>query len=195
MGVIIPFSEGQATFKWLCTGITDEAVVTVGYSPPTSDDITEQAAAMNSAMIASGLVTAANMCTGWTYIGVDVTQMTASGPIIATQPASVAGSAASTPLPSNCAFLIKKNTLLGGRRGRGRWYLPPFASGENLVDQAGVVNSGAISAIQGRINAFQAALVTAGYITVVHHSDGAAGTAIQSWQVQSVIGTQRRRMR
>lgn len=195
MGVQVPDGYGQATLRWQVSGRTSDAVCTLGYDPDPGDTAEDQATAIDAALVASGLVTAAAMTIGWSYRGVSVTFMSINGPQLAVVTQNIAGTSASTPLPASCCFLIDKRTARGGRSGRGRMYLPSFASGETLVDGAGVVTGSAVTAIQTRITAFKTALETNGYQPVLLHSDGSAPTVISSMTVASVIGTQRRRIR
>jgi len=113
------------------------------------------------------------------------------------------GGAGGTPLPPNCAFLVRKRTSLSGRRGRGRMYLPGVPEG--LVDPAGNITGSAVTDLQNGLDNWWDELTgvppgTSAYPPVVlHRSEGAgvepAPTPILSFQAESKIATQRRRLR
>lgn len=95
--------------------------------------------------------------------------------------------------PSNCAYLVRKNTALGGRRGRGRMYIPGCL--ETSVGSDGAILEPDLANIQDQVTAFGAALVLAGLPMVVLHSDATTPTPVTTLVVQAVIATQRRRLR
>lgn len=116
------------------------------------------------------------------------------------------GQSPQTYLPQNSAVLIKKNTGLGGRRNRGRMFVPGLA-GEASVSNLGVVVESTRLIWQGVADAFLAALeATNGGIVpsqpmqVLHTPDPITGVApaptpVSSLTVASTIATQRRRLR
>jgi hypothetical protein len=72
----------------------------------------------------------------------------------------------------NVAVLVHKRTSLGGRRNRGRLYLPWFLA-EDGVDQVGTITPGSLAAIQTAMNDFLNLLETGGLIgpmVVLHDS-------------------------
>lgn len=106
------------------------------------------------------------------------------------------------PLPQNCAVLVRKRTDLGGRRGRGRMYLPGIAEGQ--VEANGDIGSVFVDAWQGQADSFYDILTGGGSQAatppvVLHRSEGIGPeplpTPIQSFTVESSIATQRRRLR
>lgn len=98
-------------------------------------------------------------------------------------------------LPQNCAYLIKKITGVGGRRNRGRMYVPGVP--ENVVDAAGNLLAAEIDAIQGMLGTWFTALqaITALGDPVILHNNSSTPTPITSFQCDPRIATQRRRMR
>lgn len=112
------------------------------------------------------------------------------------------GIGAATTLPPNSAYLVRKRTDLGGRRGRGRMYLPCVAEG--AVDNVGNVSSGTVAAIQTALDEWHEHLtaLVGGRLyppVVLHRSEGIgtepAPTPVTRFTIDSKIATQRRRLR
>lgn len=123
---------------------------------------------------------------------------------------SSAGTASGTAMAPSVAYLIRKNTAIGGRQGAGRIYQPGVAEGS--VDAAGIVSGAVRTPLQAGWDAFLAALNSAGAPMFLLHSFGAytvlrdkdpfivvvaarAPTAVTSLTVDSKVATQRRRLR
>jgi len=120
---------------------------------------------------------------------------TATGPT-GTASGGGAGGGATPGMSPNVAYLIHKATIFGGRAGRGRMFVPGVA--ESSVNQAGDVDGGSVTALQGAVDALIADLNTAGMIPVLLH--GAASpltvpSTITTMTVDSRVATQRRRLR
>jgi hypothetical protein len=109
------------------------------------------------------------------------------------------GSAGSTKIAANSALLIHKHTARGGRRGRGRMYLP-WVLAESSVTDTGVIDSTDRTAFQTHANDFLADVVAAGVVDamVVLHTSGESTpglpNVVTSLTVDGVIGTQRPRL-
>lgn len=105
---------------------------------------------------------------------------------------SLVGGGADTVAP-NTAFLVSKHTGIGGRRGRGRWFLPGVSAGD--VNNAGEVNGAQITAMDADLVTFHAALISDGFIPVLLHTGPMVPSAITSFETQAFVATQRRRLR
>ena len=121
--------------------------------------------------------------------------------------APVYGTGSKSSLPPSCALLIKKSTGLGGRKQRGRCYIP-WTLAEGLVDEVGHIDNGERTNMQNAANAWLAALSGTGYFMAL-----AGRTYDRAWNIpnrvllavenrgevtsllaEPVIATQRRRM-
>lgn len=127
-------------------------------------------------------------------------------------PASTVGAGAAACAPPNVTCLWRKVTPLGGRRGRGRMYLPGVI--ESQVDAGGFGDSTYIAdwttsaedTLLGLSTADIPMVVLHGYATVWALIDGQprrielpgvipAPTAVTSLEVSPKVATQRRRLR
>lgn len=103
---------------------------------------------------------------------------------------------AGTAVPQNTAFLFKKNTGLGGRRNRGRFYVPGVPEGS--VDEVGRLSSGALSAAAGIADDIYTTLIglsTVDSLQLFHNSAPFDPTFLESLTVDNRVATQRRRLR
>jgi hypothetical protein len=103
-------------------------------------------------------------------------------------------------VPQNSAYLIRKNTALGGNRHRGRMYLPGVS--EASVTDNGVIDGNRLAEINPAMGNWLAALKASAPIEdmVLLHSTSLlsptpAPTTVSSLICQGVIATQRRRLR
>jgi hypothetical protein len=199
MGVLIPVGYGLAAIHWRCAGATADSISTFGYNPDTLDP-SEHANELYDALWAgtgdARPCSAASMSTEWSFLGVSVTEMDESGPLIGEFFSTVVGTATAAPVPINSAVLIRKNTASGGRKNRGRMFVPPIRPIESGVDALGNIDSDQVTAIQSRWDLFFSGLADDGPgPMVVLHSSAGTPTVVTSLAVQGTLATQRRRMR
>lgn len=99
--------------------------------------------------------------------------------------------------PPNVAVLVHKRSARGGRRGRGRLFLPWAISGSN-VSEAGIVTPAEVTVIQTAMGVFLGALNTQTVPMVLLHNPGlttmGAPDPVTSLSVDRLISTQRRRL-
>lgn len=109
------------------------------------------------------------------------------------------GTVSGTFLPQNCAALIRKQTALGGRRNRGRMFLP-YCLAEADVDNIGNLTSTRINALNTQFDSVMSGLDGLGVTPVVLHTLEPIGvtplpTPITSMTADPRLATQRRRLR
>lgn len=112
-------------------------------------------------------------------------------------------------LPQNCALLVDKLTALGGRRNRGRMYVPSVLAEGDVSDTGNITNS-ALTLLQTSFNNFFEFMQNGSDLTQfqpalaetpmqVLHRPGISvvgtPTPVSSLRVQPVITTQRKRLR
>jgi len=94
--------------------------------------------------------------------------------------------------PNNC-FLLKKTTLLGGRRHRGRNYLPGVSEG--AVTDGGSVDVAVANGINTNVASMRSDMSTAGCeLVLLHQSAPFTPTPVSEALCEAVIATQRRRL-
>jgi hypothetical protein len=104
----------------------------------------------------------------------------------------------------NVTFLVRKITAEPGRRKRGRFYLPGVS--EQDVDSVGVIAASKITEVQNNLNDFITAANGHRFFMCLIHKERAPKpgeeplpvlppTAVQSWRIDPLAATQRRRMR
>jgi hypothetical protein len=122
---------------------------------------------------------------------------TSTGDLVAQFVSHTQGTVSDSPITSNCALLVRKNTALGGRRNRGRFFAPPSLLNEGAVDPSGNISSGPLASLQTLWTNFFNLLATADLEPQLFHqgSSPPAPTPVTSFTVDSLIATQRRRMR
>lgn len=114
------------------------------------------------------------------------------------------GSDAAAKLPQNCALMCRKNTNQGGRRNQGRIFVPNVLN-EDTVSATGVIVGTIIQDYQEAAFTLWSAL-DAGVAPdpeptpmVILHSEGVSDagdpTVVSGMGVDTVISTQRRRLR
>lgn len=98
-----------------------------------------------------------------------------------------------SPAPPNCTFLVKKVTGVGGRKNRGRMYLPGV--GESDVDGIGGVLAAKVTGLNIAFTSFMTALAALDISPCILHTEALPSTGILSFQTENLIATQRRRLR
>lgn len=198
MALVIPPGFAQVTLPFKHQTVAREAVVTFGVR------------------LASGQTVTPTLCnqigSAWsgawsTFLDTDVTL----GPVRASAGQdgnenlavegtnTYVGAASTLRAAPNTALLIRKLTARGGRRGRGRMYLPWHLAAAN-VTETGVIPSGGVTSAQTAADAFLVALIGLSGVdamSILHATGGSPTGApddVTSLTVDPVIGTQRRRL-
>lgn len=196
MGVIIPVGFGIAKLRWKILGAPDEQIVTIGYLNGGVNTATEDSADISADFRAAGRPgNQGNCSTRYQVVGVECTLMTATGPVSGETVQILTGTGTGTPLTPNTSVLVKKLTNRGGRKGRGRMFVPGQGVSEIDVDENGVIATSDLAAMQLEWGDFYTAMNAGSCPPYLLHSDGSTPDPITSFQVQQVVATQRRRLR
>lgn len=204
MSLVIPSGFGQAVYRYTCAGDPEEIVVTLGHDLEGKSSDQEAVDHLDQTWKASMEDQAPSVYTlvGTTlYIGNGAGNP--SNVAISTNP-PVTGGGTGTPLPTNCALLVRKQTNLAGRRGKGRFYLPPPSDG--LTNAVGVIDGATVTALQGFLDLWYDNLrlpwdigTTAFPGAFILHATGDSTlpppTPVAAFVVQGTIATQRQRLR
>jgi len=192
MALDVPEGFAQASLSWMLTGDPEPMIVTFGVGTFADGDPSAMAE-----LLADGWESefgAPGTLDEYTFTGCRVSlQDTPSGPpVIGEASRSTVGTVTGTTLPQNCALLVRKNTGLGGRSGRGRMYFPPFAFPEADVSPTGFIGA-PLTGIQTAMSAW---LVSVSGMYLFHDEAlSIAPTVVTSLTVDNRIATQRRRLR
>ena len=198
MAALIPLGFAQVNLRWTLTGDLEEMVSTIGITLDGTSE-TPEAVAQSVATYWLAAWPAASLSNAYQFVGATAYVGQDGGP-----PASgeylinSSGGSSSAKLPNNCAVLVRKNTGTGGRRNRGRMYLPAGYIDEGQVDNLGVINGAVVTSMQSQMNAFRTALAGSGEVgvpVILHSELPSTPTVVTSFSVQTRIATQRKRLR
>lgn len=197
--MLLPAGYGFCKFVFRLAGDPEEQIVTFGFNPTTGiEDPDALAADIKTAWTGTDhfwLPTAVSNTL--TFVRIDVITQDDTNAYQGTASVNSAGSRGTQPPPSNCTLLVRKNTGLAGRKNRGRMYWP---AGMMLASDIGangqLDTSSVVPTLQTRLTESMSDMVTgAGITMVILHDSAGLPTPVTSCVVQSVIATQRRRMR
>lgn len=195
--LVIPPGFAQGLLRWQQTSQTKEYLCTIGLDldgNPAADDVaSELRGAWSSSFAASTLATDYAFLGATVYIGQD-----GGPPLVGESIIPVTGTSAGSRTTQNVAILVRKRTAFGGRRNRGRMYVPAGYLTEAGVGSDGTLDNTFRSTFQTNINAFLTTLPAVGVIAgaCILHSTGLVGpTAVTSLTVEAKVATQRKRLR
>lgn len=178
------------------TGMTRVAYITFGVDPTATDPVTVNTSVMAAIQSAGSLVSMIDSGAIITRLRVSLGTDGAED-LVSDVGYSVSGGKSATSLPPNCALLVHKRTARGGRRGRGRLFIP-WAVAETDVDEAGIITAPVVTTAQTASNAFLTALGVNNVPMAVLHSPGqtaeGAPNLVTGLTVDRLISTQRRRL-
>lgn len=188
----IPPGFSQVNLKFTGTSVPRGAQLTFGVDNTADANTPAALAALVVTAYAGSLQAVANDTLGLTGVRVK-NGPNDTGPE-STIGASVYGAQSASAESPQVALLVNKVTSLGGRANRGRWFLP--AVRESYVDGSGIVDAGGGAAIQTKLNAFLAALVTADIpMVILHNNEELTPTPVTGLSLQNLASSQRRRLR
>lgn len=195
----VPIGYGEVTFKFRAVTLSRDATCVLGLDTSGSGiaNAEDLAVSVNTiATLATKIFAPASMSATWQYRGVRALLGQSGDPQIFDLNVSTAGTLVADPMPPNNSVLVQKRSAVGGRRNRGRMYLPPFHFAETTVDSVGTIAGATVTALQTKVTALRTDLLADDLIPVILHSvSEVAPTVIASFVVENVIATQRRRLR
>lgn len=208
MPLVIPPGFAQCASKLTLTGDPETIIVTFGLDVSgAAGDFAGVGRRVNAAWTGTGSPMA-SIASQYRYAGcVLYVGQDGAPPVVVEVPDAFDGTNGSAPLPQNCAVLVRKQSALGGREGRGRMFVPGVP--EVGVDATGALTAAVITEWQSAWDGFMAELAlpdVAGPPTqkatsmVILHTEPQLGgapapTPVTSLAVQTRIATQRRRLR
>jgi hypothetical protein len=190
--MIIPVGYGLAAIEFVAAGGSDPfGMVTFGINNSTSLSAQGVADGVADAWSGSGIM--ANLSSAIATQTVHVKLGPNDDGPFYDRGMSIGGGASASMATSNTAFLVHKATALGGRKGRGRFYLPGVPEAD--VGPFGNVTAGIVTAINADLATLLTGLDTELVAMVLLHGDATAPTLVTGLQCDGIAATQRRRMR
>lgn len=186
----IPDGFGQASFGFSGGPVPTGAIATLGFqnvADGSASDIAGGMADVFGEEIVPLLTDSITFESVLVKLGPDET-----GPS-ATVAVSVDGELTGGAATPNVAYLVHKNTNLGGRRGRGRMFIPGVT--EETVDGAGNLTSGTVSSWNTALATLLVTLATNDLPAYLLHDGPTPPTAVQTLTIDGRVATQRRRLR
>ncbi len=169
MALVIPVDYAQCAFNFEYLEGGGTAVVTMGmdfrgYTGTRAGGIDAVAGAWQTNILPgqSTVIRFLGVTARWGVLN--------SEPVVVSATRAVVGANAGSMLTRNTALLVKKRTNRGGRRGRGRMYVPGRLA-ESAADQAGNILTASITSMQTDFTALDAALTAIGGGMVLLHDD------------------------
>jgi hypothetical protein len=210
MTVFVPQGYGHAIFSMSLTGDNEALAVTLGVrdQDPVVNTPNEIAAGLFDAFgdeILPELTNVITLTQCEVFLQRDGDSWDDVPPDTGVATGAVAGSETGQSAVQNTAYLVHKRSAEGGRRGRGRWYLPGVAEGD--VSPAGAVTSGRQTTMNAALVDFLARFGAAGLTdmapVILHGLIGSSTpppgfgdpTLITAMTLDPVAATQRRRLR
>lgn len=196
MATVVPPGFSNVRFVFSCAGVTEPMGFSLGCSSITVGTPSAILDVMRDAFDATIWAAGAAVGNQWTWVQTDITMMGESGPVLASAPENQAGDLTAFNIPAQCCALITKQTALGGRRNRGRTYLPAGWLFENEVGADARITGSAAGALQTRFNNFRANVnLEDVQLYLFHSTSPLSPTEIIGFSASTLLGTQRRRIR
>jgi hypothetical protein len=194
MALQIPNGFALVSYKFALIGDAEPMYTTVGMDFAAMAGGDQENANLAADQLLNGY-TAAQIITGWTYLGVVCKVGIPAGQTVTIEaPRAVVGQSGEQSPPNNCALLVRKRTAVAGRRGAGRMYIPPFGVGEGGITASGAFPGADLAYHQARINGWFN-LVYPWYLLHDELPVPMNPTLISSFVVDARVATQRRRLR
>lgn len=202
MAINIPTGHGMVTFGYEGVNIPNGAVNTLGFLNTAGDSAALAAEAMFlrwASNVMPNLSSGIALTSALVKLGPEDT-----GPSAVYTDSAPGGASADSAAP-NTAWLVKKSTAGGGRRARGRMYIPGVTEAAMLSD--GSTNATIRGALQDDLEQFFLDCVTGDQPLELIHSDAVdangdpipntapAPTLLTALTVDTFLATQRRRLR
>lgn len=195
MSVQIPPGYGMATVEHWLSSYNRPAVTTWGVDLDgvvgNPDGVANAFFAAYESSLKAGIDNSVTLRDCRMYIGQD-----AADPIIGYATGTAVGGRSGESTPPSLALMVEKRSEVGGRRNRGRAYIP-WALADTAVTEIGAIIPATLTSWQTLFDNFHAALTSDSFTPVILHGPGVstpgAPTPITRFVVNPTVRTQRRR--
>jgi hypothetical protein len=184
---IIPSGDhGQLTFFYNAPGqSTEDAQVTIGIGATPSQSVVNSV----DTFWKNNFEEITNV--EWILLRTEL--RTSESVVFTSTNAQRVGARSGDATPPQICYLVNKVTGVGGRRGRGRMYLPGCNHTE--IDSNGQLSSGILNDLGVQLSAFQTAVEALGWeLELFHSSAPTTAFTIVDLVPQALCATQRRRL-
>lgn len=200
MGVVIPVGFGQWTLPFSLAADLEPMVITCGFQDDGVTNANSIADQITNPLFATPTFAASSYPVQYTIGPAEVVVNRTMGTFAGVGTTIRAGTGAQQVLPNNCAILVSKLTNRGGRRGRGRLYLPPAFIAEGNVTVNGSLLASVRDSITLDFETWRAAVTATPFDLQLLHSDPPVGSPpppdpIVGFICSGTIATQRTRLR
>jgi len=196
--VNMPVGYGRCSQVFSVAGTSKTPVVTYGFVDDPAETPNTIAQSRNAEWLAQFVP--ASLASTWALKETNVTIHRAGGQFVGSYAVLSQGAAGFNAMSMAVSAILRKFTAVGGRRGRGRCYLPAGYLGELSVDPAGVIDPALVTATANRWSAIIAAMTGSSEDMVLLHAAippavGGAPTVVLAGTCENMAATQRRRQR
>jgi hypothetical protein len=195
----IPVGFANAHYRFSFAGSSHTFSFALAYEATDVIDPIADAETLSEAFSGSPGYEMGSIYNAWTFHGVHLVVGNDGPDLIGDFDPALPGTGGSGSFnPPNTSMLVKKTTLFAGRKFRGRMYFPLISLVEADVDNVGNIDSTVRGVIQASVNDW----LTQTSVTVPNfegfrllHEGITPPTAIETFVVESMVATQRRRLR
>lgn len=189
MSARIPPGFADIIHHFTCPGQSGDVITTMGVS---GTDLNDPANHSTYAVAASELMGNLNNAVDMVSLDFVIGQDGPDDEVISFA-MSASGLASGAMTPVNSAFLLQKRTGFGGRRNRGRMYLPGVSEG--AVGDDGTVDFGVSGGISTNVDSWEAGLPGDWAFVLLHQVAPFTPSLITTINVGTKIASQRGRLR
>lgn len=196
MTLLIPFGFAQASVALKLATLSRPAYITFGVQTLLEDNPTDSANAIQGLTVTH---LAPRLDSG-VSIGPTTVRLAVSDgePLTGVSTTALGtGAVAGSSTPPQVALLVTKFTSRGGRRGKGRMFIP-WAVVATSMQEDGIIPSGSLTPWQTALNNWLAALSSASVAMALLHSEGESSPGspnlVTSLVANALSATQRRRL-
>lgn len=198
MPSIIPNFYSQLTLTFDLDGWSRPLQITCGILPGVGLTAAQQNAACRTALAGTSTrpFHATNMGGNFSLIESKILYRNATGMLLVDIDGSpILGTKVVSATPINTSVIVRKTTLFGGKKFRGRFMVPPMYFNEIDISESGGISNTPWSAYQNLWDAALSTMQSGGVPPVLLHSDGTTPTVIEDFNVNTRIGTIGKRLR
>lgn len=197
-----PPGFADCSLEFTLTGSTRPAYITFGVDPQDTDPSVVADSVFTATTGAGSLMSAMDSSVTLTAVRVSLGTDGAED-LIYERPTSTPGAISGNAPPANVAVLVHKTTTRGGRRGRGRMFIP-WCVTTAAIEESGLLVAGSQAALQTKMETWRIALSTNLVTMVLLHGPSLPGVAhpttpgapnpVTALRVDKLISGQRRRL-